>query len=184
MAGAIGRLVLAGKSITALTGYCARVARLDDVLSDLAVSTVPRAPLESSTDLHTEARLAALMTPGSLVEGRGGGVKFEGVNVIAPDRSVLLTDVNVEIPRGTHVIVAGPNGSGKYVVFFCYEGPFLRCERSRLMSLPVLPDVVRHSGAPAVVECVRADFRRPLATGTDIDYLMIALHDVAPVHGP
>lgn len=117
LAGAIGRLVLAGKSITALTGYCARVARLDDVLSDLAVSTVPRAPLESSTDLHTEARLATLMTPGSLVEGRGGGVKFEGVNVIAPDRSVLLTDVNVEIPRGTHVIVAGPNGSGKYVSF-------------------------------------------------------------------
>jgi len=115
LAGAIGRLVLAGKSITALTGYCARVARLDEVLSDLAVSTVPRMSLESSMDLDHEARLAALMTPGELVEGQGGGVRFAGVNVISPDRQVLLKDVNVEIPRGTHVIVAGPNGSGKYV---------------------------------------------------------------------
>lgn len=145
LAGAIGRLVLAGKSITALTGYCARVARLDDVLSDLAVSTVPRAQLESSTDLHTEARLAALMTPGLLVEGRGGGVKFEGVNVIAPDRSVLLTDVNVEIPRGTHVIVAGPNGSGKYVFLICYERPVLRCQRPLLMLRSVRTVVVRCS---------------------------------------
>jgi len=115
LAGAIGRLVLAGKSITALTGYCARVARLDEVLSDLAVSTVPRMSLESSMDLDNEARLATLMTSGELVEGEGGGVRFAGVNVISPDRQVLLKDVNVEIPRRTHVIVAGPNGSGKYV---------------------------------------------------------------------
>lgn len=69
LAGAIGRIVLAGKEITRLTGYSQRVSRLEHVLDDLDDKFSTRKRFESSPDLQRDLRLAELMKPGTLMIG-------------------------------------------------------------------------------------------------------------------
>lgn len=118
LAGAVGRLVLAGKEINRLTGYVQRVANLRDVLGDLAQQNAVRKRFESSPDLERDMRLSELMRPGKLVVGSeddgpdANVVRFIDVNLISPDSVPLVTGMTFDIPRGCHVLVTGPNGSG------------------------------------------------------------------------
>lgn len=147
LAGAIGRIVLAGKEITRLTGYCQRVSRLETVLDDLSKSGALRKRFESSPDLQRDLRLAELMKPGTLIIGRtkdeerkeedangkeekkingdedqNDSIKFHGVNLISPDCTVLAENIIVEFKRGVHVLVTGSNGSGKSSMFRVLAG--------------------------------------------------------------
>lgn len=128
LAGAIGRIVLAGKEITRLTGYCQRVSRLETVLDDLADARAVHKRFESSPDLERDLRLAELMKPGTLIIGpesqddKENVIKFNGVNLLSPDCTILAENLNVEFRRGCHVLVTGPNGSGKSSMFRVLAG--------------------------------------------------------------
>lgn len=116
LASAIGRLVLAGKEITRLTGFTQRVAALRDVLDDMAQSNAVERRFESSPDLQRDMELVRLMKPGKMVlstEDAGPEartIRFVGVNLISPDSVPLATNMTFEIPRGCHVLLTGPNG--------------------------------------------------------------------------
>lgn len=164
LAGAIGRIVLAGKEVTKMTGYCQRVSRLEYVLNDLASENAIKKRFESSTDLERHLRIAELMKPGKLtVEGgveaddnffsqiqdvseTKGIIKLEGINLLSPDCTVLAENVSFEIPQGCHVLVTGPNGAGKSSLFRVlaglwplYGGSLHRPPRSRLFYVPQRP---------------------------------------------
>lgn len=164
LAGAIGRIVLAGKEITKMTGYCQRVSRLEYVLNDLASENAIKKRFESSTDLERHLRIAELMKPGTLtIEGgfetddnffsesqdideTKGIIKLEGVNLLSPDCTVLAENVSFEIPQGCHVLVTGPNGAGKSSLFRVlaglwplYGGSLHRPPRSRIFYVPQRP---------------------------------------------
>lgn len=165
LAGAIGRIVLAGKEITKMTGYCQRVSRLEHVLDDLASENAIKKRFESSPDLERDLRLSELMKPGTLTVEAGGDsnadisfdaqsdninpsgtIKLEGINLLSPDCTVLAENVSLEFPHGCHVLVTGPNGAGKSSLFRVlaglwplYGGSLRRPPRSRIFYVPQRP---------------------------------------------
>lgn len=152
LAGAIGRIVLAGKEVTRLSGYCQRVSHLHTVLRDLAHEHAVRNRFESSTDLAADLRIAQLMVPGNLIVASEHAspassiLRFSGVNLISPDGTVLVRNLNFEIPRACHVLTTGPNGSGKSSLFRVvaglwpiYGGTLHRPARSRIFYVPQRP---------------------------------------------
>lgn len=41
-----------------------------------------------------------------------GEIAFEGVKVVTPANATLVRDLTLRVPRGTNLLVTGPNGSG------------------------------------------------------------------------
>eukprot|EP00127_Corallochytrium_limacisporum_P006817 Clim_evm32s236 gene=Clim_evmTU32s236 len=114
MAGAIGRVVLAGREMTRLAGFTARVIDIMDVLEDLEKGHYSRTMLS----LEGKEVDGVPLAPGNgKIIHKDHLIKFDRVPVVTPNGDVLVKELNITIKSGENVLVSGPNGCGKSSLF-------------------------------------------------------------------
>lgn len=134
LAEAIGRLVLAGRELTRLAGYAARVTQLRVVLREVAAGRYERSMLRP-------------LSPGAgRLVFRDGLIRFDAVPLATPNGDVLVEQLTFEVRAGQNVLVCGPNGCGKSSLFRVlgelwplFGGTLTKPPRSRLFYVPQRP---------------------------------------------
>jgi ABC-type uncharacterized transport system fused permease/ATPase subunit len=106
--------VLLYKRITALAGYTSRVSELVELLDTVKK---PAAAVADGSDARAAVSPATpdVPVPGVLTET--DHIEFNHVNIVSPDRTVLIRDLTFRIEPGQNLLVTGPNGCGKSSMF-------------------------------------------------------------------
>lgn len=145
LAQALGRIVLAGREMTRLSGFTARITEIQEVLKELNSGKYERTMVT-----HRIKDTAVDKIP--LIPGRGeiiiadNKIKFEHIPLATPNGDILIRDLSFEVSSGTNVLVCGPNGCGKSSLFrvlgelwpLC-GGKLTKPERGKLFYVPQRP---------------------------------------------
>lgn len=154
LAEAIGRLVLAGREMTKLAGYTARVSQLSDVLTDLNRGKYERTMTATTRELENYGgerkntfQMVSPLIPGSgKITLRDNLIRFEGVPLVTPNGDTLVKSMNFEVTSGHNVIICGPNGCGKSSLFRIlgelwplFGGRLIKPDKKKLFYIPQRP---------------------------------------------
>ncbi|XP_045160208.2 ATP-binding cassette sub-family D member 3-like isoform X2 [Mercenaria mercenaria] len=145
MAEAIGRIVLAGREMTRLAGFTARITELIQVLDDLNRGKYQRTMVTSNN--HKDDKPTVEFKPGSgKMVFQDYIIKFDKVPLVTPNGDVLVKELNFEVKSGVNVLVCGPNGSGKSSLFRIlgelwplFGGTMTKPEKGKLFYVPQRP---------------------------------------------
>uniref|UniRef100_A0A673NFV4 ATP-binding cassette sub-family D member 3-like n=1 Tax=Sinocyclocheilus rhinocerous TaxID=307959 RepID=A0A673NFV4_9TELE len=142
LAQALGRIVLAGREMTRLSGFTARITEIQEVLKELNSGRYERTMVTQ--------RIKVEKIP--LIPGKGkiiiadNIIKFEHIPLVTPNGDILIRDLSFEVSSGTNVLVCGPNGCGKSSLFrvlgelwpLC-GGQLTKPQRGKLFYVPQRP---------------------------------------------
>ncbi|KAM9439502.1 ATP-binding cassette sub-family D member 3-like isoform 2-T2 [Clarias gariepinus] len=118
MAQALGRIVLAGREMSRLSGFTMRISEIQDVLSDVNSGRYERSAIISATGSAPDAPVNSARLPGSgHITIADNIIRFEHVPLLTPNGDVLIQDLSFEVLSGANVLVCGPNGCGKSSLF-------------------------------------------------------------------
>lgn len=112
LAEALGRLVLAGRELSRLAGFTARMTELTHVLKDLNSGNYERSMVSNSGS--ADADIAPCK---GVIAFQDNLIKFDAVPLVTPNGDVLVSSLTFEVPSGCNVLVCGPNGCGKSSLF-------------------------------------------------------------------
>lgn len=122
LAEAIGRLVLAGREMTRLAGFTARVTELMSVLKDVNEGRYQRTMVgkdngEKAIEAIENGPAAALIPGSGRIIFQDNIIRFNKVPLVTPNGDVLVKELSFEVKSGMNVLVCGPNGCGKSSLF-------------------------------------------------------------------
>ncbi|XP_011647748.1 ATP-binding cassette sub-family D member 3 [Pogonomyrmex barbatus] len=140
LAEAIGRLVMAGRELTRLAGFTARVTEIKKVLDDLNAGKYERTMISDYKD-------NAIGFPGNgKIVPRDNVIRFDHVPLVTPNGDVLIKELSFEVKSGMNVLVCGPNGCGKSSMFRIlgelwpvWSGTITKPPRGKLFYIPQRP---------------------------------------------
>ncbi|XP_070783991.1 ATP-binding cassette sub-family D member 3a [Enoplosus armatus] len=146
MSQALGRIVLAGREMTRLSGFTARITELMKVLKDLKVGKYERT-MVSQQERESDTAEKLVLVPGSgQIINQDNIIKFEHTPLATPNGDILIKDLTFEVRSGTNVLVCGPNGCGKSSLFRAlgelwplFGGQLTKPERGKLFYVPQRP---------------------------------------------
>ncbi|KAG8436756.1 hypothetical protein GDO86_007733 [Hymenochirus boettgeri] len=146
MSQALGRIVLAGREMTRLSGFTARITELMQVLKDLNLGKYERT-MVSQQDKAVENVPSIPIIPGSgKIIHADNIIKFDHVPLVTPNGDILIRDLNFEVTSGANVLVCGPNGCGKSSLFRAlgelwplFGGTLTKPDRGKLFYVPQRP---------------------------------------------
>ncbi|XP_063704708.1 ATP-binding cassette sub-family D member 3 [Culicoides brevitarsis] len=141
MAEAIGRLVLAGREMSRLAGFTARMTELIKVLNDINNGRYERTMVSNSESADSK------IGPGrGVMAYRDNVIHFEKVPLVTPNGDVLVKELTFEVKSGMNVLVCGPNGCGKSSLFRIlgelwpsWGGKVIKPPRGKLFYIPQRP---------------------------------------------
>lgn len=156
LAEAIGRLVLAGREMTRLAGFTARVTEIMCVLKDLnqghyertMVSDSRKTPEKDDNGLIKNAIKPKMpLIPGSgRIIFQDNIIRFDRVPLVTPNGDMLVEELTFEVRSGMNVLVCGPNGCGKSSLFRVlgelwplFGGTLTKPPRGKLFYIPQRP---------------------------------------------
>ncbi|XP_061569496.1 ATP-binding cassette sub-family D member 3a [Cololabis saira] len=142
MSQALGRIVLAGREMTRLSGFTARITELMLVLDELNAGKYERTMVSQ----QDRAEKTSLVPGSGLVNNRDNIIKFDHTPLTTPNGDVLIRDLSFEVRSGTNVLVCGPNGCGKSSLFRVlgelwplFGGQLTKPDRGKLFYVPQRP---------------------------------------------
>ncbi|XP_008303092.1 ATP-binding cassette sub-family D member 3 isoform X2 [Stegastes partitus] len=145
MSQALGRIVLAGREMTRLSGFTARITELMKVLKELNAGKYERTMVSQQEKEDTAEKLVLVPGSGQIIN-RDNVIKFDHTPLATPNGDVLIRDLTFEVQSGTNVLVCGPNGCGKSSLFRVlgelwplFGGHLTKPERGKLFYVPQRP---------------------------------------------
>ncbi|XP_061522103.1 ATP-binding cassette sub-family D member 3-like isoform X2 [Phycodurus eques] len=142
MSQALGRIVLAGREMTRLSGFTTRITELIQVLKDLNSGKYERTMVSQQKDFDTAENLTLVPGKGQIIN-RDNIIKFDRTPLATPNGDILIRDLTFEVSSGTNVLVCGPNGCGKSSLFRVlgelwplFGGELTKPERGKLFYVP------------------------------------------------
>ncbi|XP_077411297.1 ATP-binding cassette sub-family D member 3a [Vanacampus margaritifer] len=145
MSQALGRIVLAGREMTRLSGFTTRITELIKVLTDLNSGKYERTMVSQQKDFDTTESLTLMLGKGQIIN-RDNIIKFDHTPLATPNGDILIKDLTFEVSSGTNVLVCGPNGCGKSSLFRVlgelwplFGGQLTKPERGKLFYVPQRP---------------------------------------------
>ncbi|KAF4076249.1 hypothetical protein AMELA_G00212260 [Ameiurus melas] len=147
MAQALGRIVLAGREMSRLSGFTLRISEIQDVLKDLNSGRYERSSVVSAGGkAPEEVENSALLTGTGDIIIADNIIRFEHVPLLTPNGDVLIRDLSFEVLSGANVLVCGPNGCGKSSLFRVlgelwplFGGRLTKPHRGKLFYIPQRP---------------------------------------------
>ncbi|KAM9324098.1 ATP-binding cassette sub-family D member 3 [Gastrophryne carolinensis] len=146
MSQALGRIVLAGRELTRLSGFTTRITELMQVLNDLNQGKYERTMVSQDSKEQSSLPSIPLIPGGGRIIFTDHIIKFDHVPLATPNGDVLIRDLNFEVRSGTNVLVCGPNGCGKSSLFRVlgelwplFGGSLTKPERGKLFYVPQRP---------------------------------------------
>lgn len=145
LAQALGRIVLAGRDMTRLSGFTARITEIQEVLKELNSGRYERTMVSERTKDTTIQNVPLIPGTGEVIIA-DNVIKFEHIPLATPNGDILIRDLSFEVSSGTNVLVCGPNGCGKSSLFRVlgelwplYGGRLTKPERGKLFYVPQRP---------------------------------------------
>uniref|UniRef100_A0A673G5G4 ABC transporter domain-containing protein n=1 Tax=Sinocyclocheilus rhinocerous TaxID=307959 RepID=A0A673G5G4_9TELE len=121
LAQALGRIVLAGREMTRLSGFTARITEIQEVLKELNSGRYERTMVTQRIKDDSVEKIPLTPGRGKIIIA-DNIIKFEHIPLATPNGDILIRDLSFEVSSGTNVLVCGPNGCGKSSLFTeCWE---------------------------------------------------------------
>uniref|UniRef100_A0A672SGN4 ATP-binding cassette sub-family D member 3-like n=1 Tax=Sinocyclocheilus grahami TaxID=75366 RepID=A0A672SGN4_SINGR len=146
LAQALGRIVLAGREMTRLSGFTARITDIQEVLKELNSGRYERTMVtQIIKGLDYLEKIPLIPGKGKIIIA-DNIIKFEHIPLVTPNGDILIRDLSFEVSSGTNVLVCGPNGCGKSSLFrvlgelwpLC-GGQLTKPQRGKLFYVPQRP---------------------------------------------
>uniref|UniRef100_A0A4W5M4D3 ATP-binding cassette, sub-family D (ALD), member 3b n=1 Tax=Hucho hucho TaxID=62062 RepID=A0A4W5M4D3_9TELE len=142
MSQALGRIVLAGREMSRLSGFTARITEIMKVLKELNSGKYERTMVSQQGG---KDRITLVPGSGEIIN-KDKIIKFEHTPLATPNGDILIKDLSFEVTSGTNVLVCGPNGCGKSSLFRVlgelwplFGGRLTKPERGKLFYVPQRP---------------------------------------------
>ncbi|XP_057356422.1 ATP-binding cassette sub-family D member 3 isoform X3 [Manis pentadactyla] len=146
MSQALGRIVLAGREMTRLAGFTARITELTQVLKDLSHGKYERTMVSQQEKGNEGTQVIPLIPGAGEIINADNIIKFDHVPLATPNGDILIRDLNFEVLSGANVLICGPNGCGKSSLFRVlgelwplFGGRLTKPERGKLFYVPQRP---------------------------------------------